>query len=360
MKSSYITAFALIVLAVVWMLSGVFKGGESAAIKTPQEIEETSEQIMRVRVQLSEAAPVVNDIVVTGRSQASRTVELRAETAGQVEEVFFEEGAKVNAGDLLARLEVNDREERVEEARALVQQREIEYNAASKLETKGFNSKIRLSEAKAALQSAQTLLRKAEIDLAKTRISAPFDGMLSVQAIELGDYVSIGSPLYQIVDLDPVEFTGYVSESNIAEVREGQSAAVILLNGPEVEGLISFVAPAADPQTRTFRTVVSVENPELMIREGLTAEIRIPLSDVQAHKISPSVLTLNDEGRVGVNIVGEDDQVKFVPVEIIADLPGYMLIDGLPSTARIITVGQEFVIPGQKVEPVMSEDEELL
>ncbi len=363
MKSSYLAAAIIVVLAGAWMLSGWLVPGKPrgmAAEETVREQNSRSERISRVRVRNSEAKPVFNDVVVTGRSQASRTVELRAETAGQVDAVFFREGAQVKTGDVLVTLEIRDREKRVEEARAAVRQREIEYNAASELETKGFNTRIRLAEAKTSLQTALANLRQVEIDLGKTKIIAPFDGILSQQMVELGDFVAVGSPLYKIVDLDPVEFVGYVTERSIIDVRVGLPARVMFTGGAEAEGNVSFVAPAADPMTRTFRTVVSVSNPAHYIKDGMTAEIRIPLSGTKAHHISPSVLSLDDKGQVGVKIVNDENRVEFIPVKIIADRPDHMLVDGLPEKARIISVGQEFVIPGQQVEPVASEREGLL
>jgi multidrug efflux system membrane fusion protein len=322
--------------------------------------QQPSGRLIKVRVREITASPVVNDIVVTGISQASKKVELKAETAGRIEEVLFEEGDKVDEGSVIARIETRERKERVEEARDLVKQREIEFNAARELENKGFNSRIRLAEARAALKSAKTLLRQAEIDLEKTEITAPFEGILSSQHIEPGDFVAQGSPLYEIVDLDPVEFTGYISERSITEIEKGQKAAAIFSGGRKVQGKVSYVAPAADPDTRTFRTIIRVDNPSMDIREGLTAELRIPLSQKAAHKISSSALSLNDKGQVGVKIVEKDNHVKFVPVRIIADKSGYMLVEGLPEKVRLITVGQDFVTSGQPVEPVLSNGEELL
>ncbi len=87
----------------------------------------------------------------------------------------------------------------------------------------------------------------------------------------------------------------------------------------------------------------------------MTVEIYLPMPEQQLHKISPSILSLNDEGQIGVKTVDDQNVVSFVPVKIVADKADYMLIDGLPETARVITVGQDFVVGGQTVEPTESD-----
>jgi multidrug efflux system membrane fusion protein len=363
MRSSLYIALAVAVLAALWIGSGLFKKDEespaanSVAEKSAQE---NDDALVDVRVRRIRAEAYEDHVTVTGRSHASRTVEIRAETQGRVKEILFEEGRLVEEGEVIMRLDLRDRKARVNEARELVAQREIEYNAARELETRGFNSRIRLSEASATLEAAKASLEMARVDLDQTEITAPFDGILNSQHSELGDYVTEGAVLYSIVDLDPLEFIGFVTERYIGGIQEGQRADAELLDGRTVTGTVTFVSPAANEDTRTFRVVASMPNEDMAMREGLTAALVLPLSERRVHRISPSVLTLDDLGRVGVRIVGDNDTVRFMPVTIVADSPGFMLVDGLPESVRLITVGQEFVIDGQTVNPVPSEGGGLL
>ena len=127
-----------------------------------------------------------------------------------------------------------------------------------------------------------------------------------------------------------------------------------------MEGFVSYVAPAANPETRTFAIEVTIDNPDNKIVEGMTVEIYLPMPEQQLHKISPSILSLNDDGQIGVKTLDDQNVVSFVPVQIVADKADYMLIDGLPETARVITVGQDFVVGGQTVEPTESDADGLL
>jgi multidrug efflux system membrane fusion protein len=210
------------------------------------------------------------------------------------------------------------------------------------------------------LESAKAVLKQAQVDLGQASVRAPFDGIILEQNIDKGDYVANGDSMFSIVDLDPIEIVAFVSERKVQELALGQKAAVEFLNGDKIEGTLSYIAPAADDQTRTFRVIMSADNEGMLIRDGLTAKMKMPVKPKQAHRISPSILTLNTEGKIGVKIVNDQDIVEFTPIKILADKSDAMWVVGPPASARMITVGQEFVIEGQKVEPVMADGEGLL
>ena len=357
MKPSQIIAVVVAIAIAAWIASGFFMAEPEASKAPAEEVEEQEKPLPKVRVREITAEAFSDTVVITGRSQASRTVEVKAEISGAVSQILKEEGLEVAQDDVMAELDVRDREARKAEARERVNQREIEYNAAKKLADKGFNSKVRLAQALADLEDAKAALKDANLDLDNVKITAPFDGIIAEQGIDLGDYVDIGNVLFTVVDLDPIEFVGFVSERRVRELQKEMKAHVEFLDGEVQEGKVSYIAPAADSQTRTFRIIVSAENTEQSIKEGLTAKLSIPVANKKAHKISPSILSLSDDGIVGVKTVNADDIVEFTPVKILSDKPEAMWITGPNETDRFITVGQEFVIEGQKVEPIVSDKE---
>lgn len=302
-------------------------------------------------------AELMNDIVeVTGRTQASRQVNISSETEGQIASILIEKGDMVRAGQVLAKLEIRDRAARVSEAEQLLNQRQIQYNASKELAEKGFNSRVRLAEARAQLETARSLLKQARVELANVNIKAPFDGVINDQIVEIGDYVSKGQTLFNIVDLNPVEIVGFLTEKQMEHVTVGTQANAKLLQNQMVSGDITFIASAADMQTRTFKIEMTLPNSDHIIKEGMTAKIQIPVKEASAYKISPSILSLADDGTVGIKIVNAQDTVEFMPITLLKDTPEYLWVGGLPDKIRVITVGQEFVINGQKVKPVISEE----
>jgi membrane fusion protein, multidrug efflux system len=142
----------------------------------------------------------------------------------------------------------------------------------------------------------------------------------------------------------------------LGQVRRGAVGNVRLLGGHEVEGTISYIGAVADDRTRTFPVEVEVPNSDRSMIENVTAEIRIPMPEVPAHKIEASLLSLSDDGTLGVKSVDADGLVDFHPVDILGDEDGGIWVGGLPETLTLITVGQEFVVAGQRVEAIDEAD----
>jgi multidrug efflux system membrane fusion protein len=354
-NKSVITAIILAVLAIGWILTGQF-GSESANGEASEETMSaaTTETAttMKVRVAKLDAIPRIETVGVTGRTEASRKVELRAETDGQVVELYVQRGEVIDANAPIARLRADDRPAKLSEARALLSQRKIEFNAAAKLTEKGFRSETEKAGAQARLDAARAVVEQMEIDIARTTFRAPFRGTVGVGHVERGDYVRVGDVTATIVDLDPILIVGHVSERHVSKVNPGMPGTITLINGEEHSGIVSFVASVSDPATRTYRFELEVANPDQTIRDGLTAQIELPVDTTTAHFVTPSVLTLNDDGVVGIKTVEADNTVRFRPVSTIADEPDGVWIGGLPDSIRLITVGQEFVIHGETVTPV--------
>ena len=122
-----------------------------------------------------------------------------------------------------------------------------------------------------------------------------------------------------------------------------------LISGNEILGKVSFIATSADKNTRTFRVEIQVDNKERKIRDGVSAEIFIESKKVFSHKISPAILALNDQGKLGIRTVNVDNAVEFRVIEILEDTTDGLWVSGLEENERIITLGQEYVFQGQTV-----------
>ena len=363
MKKPIFIALIIAAAAALWILSGVVGGRDQTAQNVEKAGENSSatiEAVPEVRVRDLTAEILKDRVEITGRTQASRQVILKSETEGQLASILVKKGDVVKKGKVLAKLHLRDRAARVLEAEQLLSQRQIQYNAARELTEKGFNSRVRLAEAETQLESARAQLKQARVELSNVNIRAPFDGVINGQSVEVGDYVAKGDELFDLVDLDPIEITGFLTEKQIENVTEGTTAVAELLRGEEVTGEVTFIAAAANRETRTFEMEMTLPNPEHQIKEGLTAKIKIPVEEAKAYKVSPSILSLADDGTVGIKIVNDDNQVEFKPIRLLKDTPDYLWIGGLPENLRVIVVGQEFVVPGQSVKPVPVEGPSLL
>jgi len=223
--------------------------------------------------------------------------------------------------------------------------------ARQNLRNREFASEVEIAEAKARLESARAARARIALELDNIFITAPFDGLVQERSVEVGDYVRAGDTVVDIVDIDPLIIAGDINGKEVSELYVGSRGAAVLVNGIQLNGIIRYLAPVADENTRTFRVELEVPNPG-SIRAGLTAELQLEGSRISAHDISSSLLTLADDGTVGVKTVNSANRVDFYPVEIAGASTDGILVTGLPTDVTVITVGQGFVTVGQQVEPV--------
>lgn len=202
-----------------------------------------------------------------------------------------------------------------------------------------------------AIQSAEAAVAAAAKEIERLKVHAPFAGLLETDTAELGALMQPGSACATVIQLNPIKIVGYVPETTVARVDLGARAGARLTNGRIVEGKVSFVSRSADPLTRTFAVELTVDNADLTIRDGETAEIAIEAEGAKAHFLSQSTLTLNDEGKLGVRTVTDQDSVQWMDVSILRDTRDGVWITGLPDEVDVITVGQEYVTNGVTVVP---------
>lgn len=361
-NASLVIAAGLALAATGWILSGQMEqdpfAGEAAVEPTAETAasdldgNSSERKLPTVRVMDSSAAPHRAILLYTGRTESERQVTLRAETDGRITEVLAEESALVEDGAALVKIAVSDRPAKLREANALINQREIEFEAAKSLAGKGFQTRSSQAAAEANLAAARAMREQVRVDLARTTISAPFTGILESRSVEVGDYVKAGDEVATLGDYDPIVVTIQVSEREIAKIEEGVVADIELVSGETLPGMVRKIATTAESTTRTFEVELEVANQDSLIRDGMTAKVLLPAQDILAHKISPALLALNDDGQVGVKTLNRDNVVEFYPIKIVEDRASAMWVSGLPKEARLIVVGQAFVAPGVKVDPV--------
>lgn len=358
MKKSYLAALIVALLFIVWMLSGLLGNGDARG--PAPTLAESRDSLLRqredaetaVRVRTLTAEPRRAILTLRGQTEANRRVAVRAETSGLIATLPVEKGEMVRAGDILCRIDAGSRPARLEEGRAAVTLAELEYEGVRRLENQGLVSSTGVASARAKLATARADLSEREQDLAHTVIRAPFDGIVEERPVELGDYLAAGQVCAEVIDPDPLLLIGHLSERDVARIELGNPGQGRLLTGEAVDGVVTYLAQSAHPDTRTFRVEVAVDNEDAGLREGITTELILPVEEHRAHLIPASVLALDDGGELGVRILDADDRVEFLHIQIINESPRGLWVTGLPETVTLITVGQELVVPGERVQPV--------
>jgi multidrug efflux system membrane fusion protein len=349
LNKSYLIATAFTLGLAAWVLGGYFV--KSSGKETP-DAPAVADAVapMTVSVRTQEAKSVEQYIVAQGQAEPNRTVTIRAETTGQVAEILADEGSTVAAGDVIVRLESNDRQARLERAKARVREQQSAYEASETLGKKGYQTQRQADQTFSSLQTARAELEEARIELERIEIEAPFEGIVLSSPIELGAYVDVNGEVATIVDNDPLVVSLRIAQQNVTKLKVGHAASLSFATGQQRDGKIRYVAARADEDTRTFRVEVELPNPDREIPSGISAEAKIPTGSVMAHYVSPAALSLNEEGKLGVKTVNEDNKVAFHTAKIVLSDVNGAWITGLPAHARIITLGHGFVRIGEEVQ----------
>ena len=269
--------------------------------------EKTEEKLFSVEVIESSAQTIRDSIDFSSTTEAFKRIEVKSEIMTTIEKVLVKAGSIISKGQHIIELD--------------------DYKTNADL--------YKLN-----------LLSQSEFD--KYALFAPFGGVLLDGHKIAGELVMPGEKVYEIIDLSSLKIFGYINENEILDISLDNEVEVTILD-EQVKGIIDYISPISDPETKTFEIVVKVENKDLRYKDGLSSIISIIKGNVLAHKISPSILALGDKGELGVKVIGSDNTVQFKKINVIEDTSDYMLVSGLSQKEKIIIVGQQYVSSGEKV-----------
>ena len=210
---------------ILWLASGSLGGRKSGGSEPAASAQRASTAATRVQVRTQQAEPIMRFISVFGRTAPARIVDIKAETNGRVEALVVDRGQQVRKGTVMVRLDLRDRQARLEQSQASVAQFQTAYEAQLELKTKGYVSDTQLAETLAKLEGARADLVRAELDLDYRLIRAPFDGVIQERPVELGDFVRAGDPVLTFVDNTRLIVTASIAEQDAKHVVGEQRGA---------------------------------------------------------------------------------------------------------------------------------------
>jgi membrane fusion protein, multidrug efflux system len=356
-KFHRIAALCVTVAAGAWIATGEFSSVGSAQTaegkESPTPEPAATEPAALVRT-VSAVEPAFVDharaIRLSGITEADKRVDLAARADGVIATLSMTKGGAVEAGAEVMVLEGPEAVAQEEIARIALAQKDRDLEVAQKLYEGGSTSESNLTNARSARDAAQAELNRAQAAADRLRLKAPFAGVVDSVSVELGEWVQTGTPVATILSLDPILVKAEVSEIDLSSVAVGSTAKVLLVNGTEMEGTVRLVAREASAQTRTFPVEIALPNPDLSLPSGMTAGVRLYAAPTRAVVVPRSIITLSDDGQLGLRVVGPDNLAEFAAVQIIDDTPEGLVVTGIPEGVRIITAGQDLVRNGEKVD----------
>jgi len=204
----------------------------------------------------------------------------------------------------------------------------------------------------AELRSAEATLAMAKAEHERGLIRAPIAGVVSQAPMTTGQAVQAGSMVAEVIALDPMLAVAEVAERQLGEIKVGDETEVRLVTGQTAKGIVRYVSPTASSGTRTYRVEVEVDNDDLTIPDGVTAEIEFKLAPVASVRVPRSALTYSAAGELSVRTVGADGIVASLAIGIVEDARDEVWVSGPTDGTKIIVQGQDFVKDGQEVGAV--------
>lgn len=337
----------------LWMASGLLKSDDS---DTAQKTK--TDPVMTVEVRRVDVETMDREISLQGQLEPIQHLLLKAETSGKVAKLTVSKGDRVDTGATILQLDQGNRQNLLAEASARVKSARSEQEAAEALRRQRLQSKVQTEQAEAALESALAQLRSIELDISNTTITAPFAGVINDLPVDQGALVERGDVIAELVDDSAFDVSARAAQQTLANLKIGQSVSIHLITGETLSGNLTFISSVADPQTRTFLVEARVENTSEATTAGISASMTIPVEQVEATFISPSALSLGDDGELGVKAVDDDNHVLFLPIKLVSTSIDGAWVSGIPPETRIITMGQGFVSIGEQVEVQLASAEQ--
>ena len=406
MKSSIIISTLIFLAVIGWIASGQItkvnaqSENETKTSENPNEDSKNDDYSSnKAEIKTFTFTQIDQSIELQGQTIYNKKIDVKSETTGNIVKINFNRGNNVNKDSELIQISMENRIELLNsrkkdlerlnkelklneknknnllsQNKELIKLYEIEYASAKQLIDKGLSSKSKLSLASFNLANAKadqkdieikfesqlsniesqianvkSDLKIIELDIENTNITAPFDGIISEKIVEISEFITPGNILFTIIDLNPIKVQGYLSEYDVNKVQIGTKTIIENSNGVKKNGKITFISPSAETSTRTFEITIEADNSDLSFKSGITTKIIIEGSELKAHKIPPAILTLLDDGTVGVKAVDKDNKVIFFPTLTVKDTVDGMWVTGLPDTVNLIITGQEYVSIGDNI-----------
>lgn len=358
-KVHRIAALIVLIGAGLWVATGEFSsvGSQEANAAEPGKDEAGANAPVQAEpAPLRTVAAVVpvfadhaREIRIAGATEADKSAVLAAKADGIVEMLGVTQGDEIGSDTLVLKLVGADVTADIAMAKASLEQASQELDVGEKLFARGGLAELQLTTRRSAKAAADAALQQAQTAEDKLVLKAPFAGTVDKVEVEVGEWVQAGVPIATVLSLDPIVVKAEISERDIGFISVGGKAQVRLVSGVEMDGTVRHIAKQASVGTRTFVVEVALPNPDRKIGAGMTAEMRLFAAPVPAITVPRSVITLSENGLIGVRIVGPDSIAKFAPVTLLDDTPQGMVVTGVPDGVRIIVAGQDLVRDGDAV-----------
>jgi membrane fusion protein (multidrug efflux system) len=321
--------------------------GQSAKAAVPKMERGVAVEVQRVAV-----STVVEDIRAVGTLRPNESVVIAPEIAGRLSRIRFNEGDRVKAGDVLVEIDPVILRAELDKARSDVALARANHDRATTLAQQGTGTLRARDEAVAAFQAAQANVALAEARLEKATITAPLSGIVGLRAVSVGAYLTPGTQIVELADVDPLKVDFRVPELQVANLRPGQNIVIAAdaIPGAAFEGAIYAIDPIVDVNGRAIRLRARVPNPDGRLLPGLFVRIQIIVERRQDAVLVPESAVVAEAGKTFVYRI-VNGRAERVDVALGQRRPGVVEVrKGLGREDTVVTAGHQRLGDGALVE----------
>jgi len=309
---------------------------------------------MPVEVSGVKQETIYDEVVTVGTMEGDASVMVRPEIAGRVADIGFHEGQKVSKGDLLVKLDDSICAASVAESEANLSFSEAQNQRQNSLYKQNYTSGGKKDEAISKFKVDEAVLKRKKAELEKTRILAPFDGIIGLRKINLGDYLQAGQDIAMLVNLDPIKIQFSLPEIYLLNLKVGQKIEITSDIFPDKKfvGEILAIDPVINESGRNIQVKGKLPNPGLLLKPGMFVRVKVILEARENSLLIPeeALVSQGDHHFVYKVIEGK---AKFTQVHIGMRRKAMVEIrQGLSAHDKVITAGQIKINDGMPVKIV--------
>lgn len=304
---------------------------------------------------------MVDQFEAVGTIEAIEEVTVVTEIDGAVVSLPFKEGSYINKGGLIAQLDDSQLMAEVNRTEALYNQSKSSYNRIKTIVEQNVGTKQSLDDALATLKVAEANLELAKARLNKTKIVAPFAGMIGSREVSVGSFLRTGQKIAELANLDEIRIKFSVPERFLGKITPGAEVKVSssIYPGYEVKGSILAIEPVLDPDTRNVQVVAKMKNPGQRFRPGMSANVSVVLSSRPDALTIPNEAVFANGNQSFVYLIKQDSSVTLVPVTLGSQTAEVVeIVNGLQPGMQVVRAGHQKLFEGAKVMPIMSQGSE--
>ena len=279
----------------------------------------------------------------TATLEAEEEATVMAKTAGVIEQILVEEGQRVSAGQVLARLETERLKFEVARAKAEADKAQENFERNTRVFEKNLISKEIYDQSRFALDSARAAWDLAKLTLQESQITAPISGVVSARFIKVGNQIQPGVQAFRITQMDTLHAQIYVPERDIHKLAPKQTATMAVDAWPDkvFTGSILRVNPVVDASTGTVKVTVAMAHGQPELKPGMFGRVEILYDRRESAVLVPKDAVLTEDAAQSVFVVAGDSKARRRAIKVGYSNGGfYEVLDGLKSGEQVVTTGQ--------------------